>query len=104
MGGLPGLACQGTQLGQKIPTKGSKQVLKNLRRAQRLVQQAAAKKVAGKKRKLKQATKLLQQVLPNIVNLPIPSAQATALIQQIYGLLDQMKTVLSDLQNAGGSK
>src|SRR5262249_24851453 len=106
IGGMPGLACQSAQVKHGTPTKGSKQVLKNLRRAQKLLQQAEKKKARGVKRKLKQASKLFQDTLPNITPgvLPLTQKEATTLIEQIYALLDQISGVLKDLQNSAGSK
>ena len=106
LAGMSGLTCQNGQIKNGTPTSGSKQVLKNLRRAQKLVQQATAKKAGGKKRKLKQATKLFQQVLPNITPgvLSITQDEATKLVEEIFAIIDQIGNVLKDLQNSQGSK
>src|SRR5262249_26044631 len=98
---MDGLSCQNQVVVGLTPSKGNnKQVLKNLRRAQKLVQQASQKKARGAKRKLKQAQNLFNQVLPDIntTTLPISREQATDLIVKIYSLLDQIASVLKDLQ------
>ena len=104
--GMPGVTCQNQQVKETTPSQGSKQVLKNLRRAQKLIDQAKNKKPKGVKRKLRQAAKLFNDVLPDITTDPqIPRAQASDLAEQIFGLLDQIQGLLNDLQKQSkGSK
>ena len=100
---MDGVACVNDQVQGNTPSRGNKQVLKNLRRAQKLVDQAQRKKRKGQIRKLKQATKLFNQVLPDITNdEQIPRVQRTALVEQIFGLLSQIGDVLNNLQNQTG--
>jgi hypothetical protein len=102
---MSGVTCQGGQVKSKTPPQGSKQVLKNLKRAQKLLQQAENKKPKGAKRKLKQAAKLFQDVMPQITSDPsIPRDAAAALVIQIRGLLDAISSVLKDIQTQAGGK
>jgi Tol biopolymer transport system component len=103
---MEGVSCQNAQVKASTPSQGSKAILNKLRRAQRLVDQASRKKKPrAVKRKLKKATKLFNNVLPDITNDPqIPRAQAADLVEQIYGLLNLVGRVLNDLQTSGGSK
>jgi Dictyostelium (slime mold) repeat len=101
--GMQGVTCQNQQVRAGAPAQGNKQVLKNLRRAQRLIDQAARKKRKGQKRKLRQAVKLFNDVLPDISNDPqISREQSAELTQQIYGLLAQIGELLNDLQQKTG--
>ncbi len=104
---MAGVTCQNQQVKASTPVQGNQQVLKNLRRAQKFVEQAAKKKPKGQKRKLKQAAKLFNKVLPDITTDPqIPRAQASQLAEQIYGLLAQIGDLLNHLQQqtSKGSK
>lgn len=95
---MEGVACVNDNVAP--PSQGNKQVLKNLRRAQKLVDQAQRKGPKGQKRKLKQAEKLFKDVLPDISNdEQIPRAQRIELVEKLYGLLEQIGKVLNDLQN-----
>jgi hypothetical protein len=103
--GMSGVTCQGDQVKGKTPAQGSKQVLKNLKRAQKLLQQAEKKKPKGAKRKLKQAAKLFQDVMPDITtDQSIPREAAAELVIQIRGLLDAISSVLKDIQTKAGGK
>jgi hypothetical protein len=103
---MQGVACQNTQVEDATPSQAQKKVLKQLRKAQRLVQQATTKKPKAAQRKLSQAAHLFQSALPNISkDSTIPPVQASDLVQRIYALLDQIASVLSDLKNqTGGGK
>jgi hypothetical protein len=97
---MMGVACVNDQVQANTPSRGNKQVLKNLRRAQKLVDQAQRKKRKGQIRKLRQASKLFNQVLPDITNdEQIPRVQRTQLVEQIFGLLAQIGEVLNNLQS-----
>ena len=103
--GMSGVTCQGGQVKSKTPPQGSKQVLKNLKRAQKLLQQAEKKKPKGAKRKLKQAAKLFQAVMPdNTTDPSIPRDAAAELVIPIRGLLDAISSMLKDLQTQVGGK
>jgi hypothetical protein len=102
---MQGLVCQNQVVKANTPAKGNKQVLKNLRRAQKLIDQASRKKPKGQKKKLKQAVKIFNKVLPDITNDPqISREQSADLAEQIYGLLAQISDVLNGLQQTKGSK
>jgi Tol biopolymer transport system component len=100
IGAMAGVSCQSDVVRSVTPSQGSKKVLKQLRRAQNLILRVKNKKPKAVRKNLKQAAKLFNAVLPDITTDPqIPRAQASDLVEQIYGLLDQIRQVLNGLKS-----
>jgi Tol biopolymer transport system component len=102
---LEGVTCQSGLVQRSTPSTANKQTLKSLRRATRLVGQASRRRARGLQRKLKQASKLFQTVLPRIASDPAFSRdQANELTERLYGLIDQISVLLNQLKTQERAK